>query len=279
MRILSAKSLGKTIESLCIEISSILGEDVLRALEEALEAEKSSRGKSVLRMIIENAKVAKELGLPICQDTGFFTVFLDLGIDTCVDGDFLEEAKTAVSRATRMCALRSSLVRDPLGERKNTGDNTPPLVVISKGSERESRLGVMAKGGGSEMACRISMLPPGAGWDGVLCFVMETLKRVGAQACPPLVLGLGVGGSFERAALLSKRALLTPLGKNVDEELSKREQELVELANELGFGPGALGGTASCIGARILSEPCHMATLPVALNISCHALRRKLVSI
>jgi len=277
MKRIKAKEIGEKIESLCLEISTSLSDDVIRALKQALEREKSKKGRKVLEMILENAKSAGELGVPICQDTGIFTIFLDLEPDVCIEGDIYSEASSAVSQATKIGALRPSVVSPPIDERRNTWDNTPPLLITGFTSGN-SLLSVMAKGGGSEMASRMAMLKPGSGWPGVVKFIMDVLDEVAPRACPPLFLGVGIGGSFERACELSKRALLLPVDRlSEDERIAERERELIKLSNDLGFGPGGLGGTITCAGARIIEDACHMASLPVALNVCCHALRRKTI--
>jgi len=280
MRVLSARRLGHMVESLCEEVSSQLPPDVMEALSLYRGSEESPNGRNVIDMILENADEARRLGVPLCQDTGVFTVYLTLGTGTAVDGDFAAEASAGLARATERCSLRPSVVADPVRGRKNTGDNTPPLLEVRVSGGEETTLGVLAKGGGCEMASGMVMLPPGAGWQGVLEFILEAVEEKGAGACPPLVLGVGIGGSFDVAPKLAKRALLVPLDdKNPDPVVSGREEELVEAVNRLGIGPGALGGTVTCIGARILEAPCHMATLPVALSVNCHSLRRKVITI
>ncbi|MBU4386565.1 MAG: fumarate hydratase [Actinobacteria bacterium] len=280
MRVLSTRRLGRLVESLCEEVSTELPADVVEALSRYRRSEESPTGRNVIDMILENAGEARRLGVPLCQDTGVFTVYLTLGAGTALDGDFAGEASAALARATERGSLRPSVVRDPTGGRENTCDNTPPLLEVSVSRGDETTLGVLAKGGGCEMASRVAMLPPGAGWPGVLDFILEVVERRGAGACPPLVLGVGIGGSFDAAPKLAKRALLAPLDEpNPDPEASRREEELVGAVNRLGIGPGALGGTVTCIGARILEAPCHMATLPVALCVNCHSLRRKVITI
>lgn len=280
MRVLEASRLGELVESLCLEVSTNLPEDVISALSLFRERERSEAGRAVIDSIIENAKVARILGVPLCQDTGCFTVFITLGNDTAIEGDIASELSAAVARASRRGALRPSLVADPLDERNNTGDNTPPLVDIETGRGEKTTVAVMARGGGSEMASRLSMLPPGGGFPAVRRFVVDVVAEVGARSCPPLVLGVGVGGSFDGAPLLAKKALLSPLDqKSPDPLTAERERELVEAVNGTGIGPGALGGTVTCIGAKIVQAPCHMANLPVAVSVSCHSLRRKAVPV
>lgn len=280
MKAIEASGLARDIERLCLEVSTHLAPDAVQALSELRSVEQSPEGRSAIDLILENARVAAEIGVPLCQDTGIFTIYLDLAPGTAILGDLAHEASLAVARATEKGALRPSVVSDPLGARLNTGDNAPPLIEVSASPDDESTLGVIAKGGGSEMASRLAMMPPGAGWEGALDFVVGVVDLLGPRACPPLVLGVGVGGGFERAAKLAKKALMTPLDvEAADPEVRAREAQLVERVNMLGIGPGAVGGTVTCFGARILEAPCHMATLPVAVSVNCHALRRKTMQI
>lgn len=280
MRVIEAARLAQNIEDLCLEVSTTLPGDVVDALTRFKGIEESPAGRSVLELILENARVASEAGVPMCQDTGIFTVYLTLAPGTGVDGDLAAEAGRAVARATECGALRPSVVSDPLDERANTGDNSPPLIEVEVAGGERSTLGVLAKGGGTEMASRLAMLAPGAGWEGVLEFVVGVVEQYGARSCPPLVLGVGVGGSFDRAPKLAKKALMTPLDAQApDARTRTREEELTARVNDLGIGPGAVGGRVTCIGARIVEAPCHMANLPVAVSVNCHALRRKTVEI
>ena len=280
VRVIEASKLGEAVESLCLDVTKTLPLDVLAALENFRERERSEQGRSVLDMIIRNALVAGAEGVPLCQDTGVFTVYVTLGADTAIEGDLEAEASAAVARATQRGRLRASVVAEPLDERVNTGDNTPAFVELEMSAGGSSTLGVIAKGGGSEMASRSAMLLPGSGWEGVREFVLETVAEVGARSCPPLVLGLGVGGTFDRATAMARRALMEPLDRaNPDERVASRELELTDEVNRLGIGPGALGGSTTCIGARMIEAPCHMATLPVALSVNCHSLRRKTIEI
>lgn len=280
MRVLEANRLGPVIEELVLDVSSNLPDDVVSALEASLGRERSDRGKVVTRMILENARHAADLHVPVCQDTGAFTIFLDLAGDTAVKGDLVKEASAAVARATARGFLRPSMVEDPAGDRRNTGDNTPATVEVTVGRGGETRLAVMAKGGGCQMASSLAMLPPGAGWAGVTEHVTGVVERYGAGSCPPLVLGLGIGGGFDTACGLAARALLRPLDEqNPSASAAEREERLRREVNRLGIGPGGLGGTTTCLGVRIEEAPCHIATLPVALSISCHALRRKAVAV
>lgn len=275
MRILEASRLEGIIEELLVQVSVELPVDIKEALLAARQEEPSQTGRSVLDLILENAEIASREEVPICQDTGFFTIFLDLHPDTCLTGDTLAAARRAVLRATRKASLRPSVVRDPMGRRENTGDNTPPLIEVRVSEAETNSLGVMAKGGGSEMSSSLAMLPPGAGFEGVLEFVVGAVETTGARSCPPLVLGVGVGGSFDSAPGLAKRALMVPLDSgDSDPETVRREVEIKEAVNRLGIGPGAFGGGTTCLGVRLKEAPCHMANLPVALDVACHALRR-----
>jgi fumarate hydratase subunit alpha len=280
MRSLDASIIGEAVESLILEVSTTIPPDVINALEKSKQSEASEQGRDALDLIIENAKVAREAGVPICQDTGTFTVYLTLGRDTCLTGDLHAEVDAAVARATSRGSLRASMVENPLDERENTRDNTPAFIDIELSDGEATTLAVLAKGGGSEMASRSAMLPPGAGWEGARDFAVEVVREVGARSCPPLVLGIGIGGGFDRAPMLAKRALLQPLdGPGKLDRRSRRAADLVAVVNRLGIGPGAMGGTTTCIGAVIAEEPCHMTGLPVALSVNCHALRRKQIEI
>lgn len=280
MRTIDASRLGEAIESLCGDVSTILPEDVVGALEAFRGEEASRKGREVIDLILENASVAARLKVPLCQDTGIFSVVVTLGEGTCIEGDLRAAASAAVARATAAGGLRASVAGEPLGTRAGTGDNTPPLIDVVLSPGERSTLGVMAKGGGSEMASRTAMLAPGEGWEGVIKFALRAVAEAGARSCPPLVLGLGIGGSFDRAPALAKRALFEPLDRpNPDKRIAEAEAELVQAANRLGIGPGALGGTTTCIGARIAEAPCHIACLPVALCVNCHSLRRKVIEI
>lgn len=274
MRVLDAALLGREAEALIREVSTDLPGDVLAALERALADEESPAGRDALRLIIENAGAARDLGVPICQDTGLFTVFISLARDTGIEGDLAGEMDAAVARATRAASLRASVAREVFTERANTSDNTPALVEMEYGGGDETTLAVLAKGGGSENASRLGMLPPGAGAAGIVDFVTGVVDEVGARSCPPLILGIGIGGSFDRAPRLANAALLEPLDSEPAPGTAGLAGEIVRRVNALGIGPGAVGGTVTCLGARVLHEPCHIANLPVAVSVNCHALRR-----
>ncbi len=293
MRKLRASFVAEIVYSLCLDISFRLPDDVRRCVKNALNIEESERGRSVLRLILENASLAGEKGVPICQDTGIFSVMLFIGRDTCIFGDLQSEISQAVRCATADGALRASIVIDPLGERRNTGDNTPSSVICLNHAMEGTYLGVMAKGGGSEMASAVRVLPPSSGMEGVIDFIRDVVIEKGPSACPPLFLGIGVGGSFDESARLAKMALMLPfdrdeapppffldaLGAERNESSRQREREILKAVNLTGIGPGGFGGSVTCLGVRVLEAPCHIANLPVALCLNCHALRRKIVQI
>lgn len=280
MRAIEAAEIGRLVESLCLRVSCELPRDVEKALVDALPQEHSPEGREALEILLKNAKVAREEGLPVCQDTGVFCVFLSLAPGDWIDGDLRAQVDAGVARATTDGHLRSSVVSDPAGRRVNTGDNTPALISIEQACGGGSRLSVLSRGGGSENASRVVMLQPGEGWAGVVAFIAGVAGEVAARSCPPLILGVGVGGSFDRAPVLAKKALLVPLDeRNRDPEAEAAEKEILQAANATGVGPGALGGTVTCVGVRILKEPCHVANLPVAVSVSCHALRRATITL
>lgn len=280
MKSLDAAAFGSLVEQLCLEVSHTLPLDVSKALEDARGKEKSPLGREVIEMILENASEAERLGVPLCQDTGSFAIYLGVGDDVCVTNEILPKAGEAVSRATERGHLRASIVSPPVEGRVNTKNNNPPALYVELLPGEKSFLAVLAKGGGSEMSSRATMLPPGAGWIGIRKFAVGVVDELGPYSCPPLVVGIGIGGGFDRAPFLAKKALLLPLDEpNPDGELSKQERKITEEINTLGIGPAAFGGTITCLGTKIMQAPCHMATLPIAVCLSCHSLRRKIVEI
>jgi len=265
----------REVARLCIEANSTLGDDVHAALEKARERETSPLCREVLDQLLENAAIARQESLALCQDTGVAVVFVELGERVHITGGSLVEAiNQGVRQGYAAGYLRMSLC-DPL-TRKNTGDNTPAVVHIELVPGDALKITLAPKGGGSENMSRIAMLTPSQGWQGIQDFVLETVKAAGANPCPPIVVGLGLGGTFEKAALLAKKALLRPLGsENPDAQLAHLEQELLAAINRLGIGPQGLGGDTTCLAVHILKHPCHIASLPVAVNLNCHAHRHK----
>jgi fumarate hydratase subunit alpha len=274
MREISATQISATVSRLCIQANRQLPEDVRGGLWSALETEDSLIGRDVLEQLLENCAVAEREGMALCQDTGMAVVFCDLGQEVHVTGGALEEAiQTGVRHGYREGYLRQSVVADPLN-RVNTGDNTPAIIHYAVIPGDALTLTVAPKGFGSENGSALKMLTPGDGWEGVKQFVIETVTRVGGSACPPLVVGVGLGGTMEKAAWLAKKALLRELtAENPDPQYAAREAELLQALNALGIGPAGWGGRTTALAVHIEPYPTHIAGLPVAINLSCHALR------
>jgi fumarate hydratase subunit alpha len=276
VREITAGSITSAIRRLCQEANLDLGEDMLRAFAGALARERSPAGRQVLQMLQDNARIARAERLPYCQDTGFLICFVELGQDVHLTGGLLQEAiDEGVRQGYREGYLRASIVRDPF-DRRNTGDNTPAVVHVEVVPGEHLRLSVMAKGGGCENRSKYRMLTPAEGLAGAKAWVLECLRTAGPDACPPLIAGVGIGGTFEKAALLSKKALLREIGKpNPRLELQALEAELLEEANRLGIGPQGYGGDTTAFAIHIETYPCHITSLPVAVTIECHAHRHK----
>ncbi len=246
--------------------------DVEAALLAAREKEESENGRLVLEILAENARLARETGLPICQDTGIDAVFVGLGQGLNIKGDLIKAINEGIARGTREGYLRCS-VCDPI-TRRNTGDNTPAVVYVEPVSGDSLEITVLPKGCGSENMGTISMLPPSAGEDGIVETVVNQVIKAGPNPCPPGVIGIGIGGTMDGAALLAKKALLRPIGsKNPRKDLAGLEDRILNLLNGLGIGPLGLGGTVTSLGVAIEAYPCHIASLPVAINFQCHAAR------
>lgn len=274
MREIAAEHVTDIVVRLCQESNFNLGADINQSLEKALVSEESPVGRECLRGIIENARIARSEGLPICQDTGMAVVFIDYGQEIIIrDGDFLGAINEGVRRGYREGYLRQSVVNDPL-KRVNTGDNCPAVVHTQIVPGDRLRITVAPKGFGSENQSRLAMLTPAQGREGVKHFIIETISLAGASPCPPLVVGVGVGGTMEMAAVLSKKALLRELGtENPDPFWGNFEAELLMEINNLGIGPQGLGGRITALAVHINPYPTHIAGLPVAVNISCHVTR------
>lgn len=274
---LDAKQIAALVEGQIGKLATTVRPDYLAALSAAATSETSSRGRAVLEQLLANARIAHDEGLPLCQDTGYVWVCLEAGGSVCVPADVFSGVDAAVARAYSSCGLRMSMLKDALVERSNTGNNTPALceVVVRKSTEAPTALlHVMLKGGGSDNASSLSMLPPSAGTEGVMAAVVEAVAAKGANACPPLVVGVGVGASFDKVGSLAKHALLRELGtSHPQKEIAALEEELLVRINSLGIGPGGLGGSTTALAVHLESAPCHIAALPVAVNIGCTALR------
>lgn len=275
MREINASLITETIARLCVEANRYLPEDVACALRAAEKAEPFAPAKELLGLLTENERIARETAMPVCQDTGMAVVFADVGQDVHIVGNFEEAVNEGVRRGYVEGLLRRSVVGDPL-RRVNTGDNTPAVLHTRLTRGDRVTLTVAPKGFGSENMSRLAMLTPAQGVEGVKRFVLETVRRAGANPCPPMVLGIGVGGDFERVAELAKRALMVPLGQaNPDPYYAALEAELLEAVNATGIGPQGLGGRTTCLGLHMLAAPTHIAGLPVAVNVSCHVTRHQ----
>jgi len=279
MREISTSKITTAIRDLCIKANTQLGEDVLAAFQKAIKLETSPTGKDILEKLVENARIAREEGIPICQDTGFAVIFVELGQEVhLIGGDLKEAINTGVRQGYQEGYLRKSICH-PF-TRKNTGDNTPAVIHLDMVPGDRVRLIVAPKGGGSENMSRVTMLTPAVGVEGVKDFVVRRVKESGANPCPPTIVGVGIGGTFETAALLAKKALLRHLGsKNPNADLALLESELYEEINRLGIGPQGLGGRITSLAVHVDMMESHIASLPVAVNIQCHAARHKEVEL
>ncbi len=280
MRELDVEQVSRAVAELCVRANRQLPSDVVRALERTLEPggeryELYAPARAVLGDLVDNVRAAGEMCLPICQDTGMACVFVELGQDVHLVGGNLEDAVDAGVRLGYTAGyLRKSVVADPI-RRGNTGDNTPALLNVHLAEGEGVRLTVLPKGFGSENMSRIAMLKPSDGREGVEAFVLDTVRAAGPNPCPPVVVGVGIGGSFDRCAALAKQALLRPLGvPNADPYYAEMEDGLLARVNALGTGPAGCGGKTTALGLAVEAFPTHIAALPVAVNISCHATRR-----
>src|SRR5664280_1984528 len=280
LRRINTKRITKAVKKLFIEANTILGEDVVGALCHALSREESETGRQVLQKIIENADIACRKKMPICQDTGMAVVYVELGQDIHLTGGELHAAiEEGVRQAYEEGYLRKS-VCDPL-TRKNTTDNLPAIIHVDIVAGNRMKIITMSKGGGSENVSAAKMLIPAAGIDGIKKFVLETVEVAGANPCPPVIVGVGVGGSLEQACIIAKKALLRPVGEanRIDERVEQIEKDLYQSINNLGIGPAGLGGRVTALAVNIEMMPCHIASLPVAVNIQCHVARHKEITI
>lgn len=275
IRQIKAETVTQTVKQLFLDCNYFIGKDIMTALEKARENEKSKVGKSVLTQIIENDKLAAKEEVPLCQDTGMAILFVEYGDKVVIeDGSFEDAVNEGVRQAYKDGYLRKSVVNDPVFDRLNTKDNTPAIIHtrIVKGDKIKITAG--GKGFGSENMSAIKMLTPSYGIEGVKKFILDTVRTAGPNPCPPIVVGVGIGGTFERCAQLAKKATFRAIDThNEDERYAKLEDELLENINKMGFGPAGLGGTTTAIGVNIETSPTHIAGMPVAVNICCHAAR------
>ncbi len=274
-KIITKQAVAQAVYQAIPDIACVLPCDVKRSLEQARAAEGATRGALVLDQLLENAEIAASDHVPICQDTGTCWVCLEVGSDVLVPGDVFADTDDAVARAYTEALLRKSVVRDAFFDRANTGDNTPAFTDIHFSETPGCRLHVLLKGGGSDNASRVVMLAPGAGKQGILDEIMDCVRHKAANACPPLVIGIGVGGTFDKVAGMAKTALLRPIGSPAkDARTAALERELLDMVNATGMGPGALGGKTLALAVHVNTAPCHIAALPLAINMGCSAMRR-----
>lgn len=275
MRDIDVKTITAAVKQAVMDANYQLGDDMLRAFHQALEAEESPSCREVFRQLLENARIAREEMIPICQDCGLAVIFAEVGQEVhLVGGDFEAALQEGVRQGYQEGYLRKSMC-NPF-TRANTGDNTPAVIYTTVVPGDRVKLIVVPKGGGSENMSRVHMLRPAAGLAGIKEKVVETVREAGANCCPPTIIGVGIGGTFDQAALLAKKALLREVGsRHPDPELAALEEEILGLINNLGIGAAGLGGRFTSLAVHLNLMPCHIASLPVAVNIQCHASRHK----
>jgi fumarate hydratase subunit alpha len=275
VREVEAAEITRAVRDLCVEVNYTISEDMVAAVKRAREKEESPVGRQILDLLIRNQDLAAQGEYPYCQDTGSTVVFIDVGQDVHITGGDLEDAINAgVSQGYTEGYLRGSIVGDPVFERKNTGDNTPAFIHTRVVPGDQITIKVDAKGGGSENKGRHAMLKPSDGLEGVKNFVLRVVAEAGPEACPPGIIGVGIGGNFEYCAMLAKRALVRKVGlPNPDPRIAEVEADLFETCNALGIGPQSLGGTQTVLAVHVETMATHIASLPVAVNIECHAHR------
>lgn len=275
MRVVQAETISKTVSELCKQACYVVTPDMRAAFEKARENESSPIGKDILGKVLQNADLAQKRVAPICQDTGMAVVFVDIGQDVHIEGGFLEDAiNEGVKDGYVSGYLRKSVVNDPIFERKNTTNNTPAVINVRIVKGDKIHIKVAPKGFGSENKSALKMLVPADGLEGVKKVFLDTVKLAGPNACPPMVIGVGIGGTMDKAALMAKYAAARDAdSKNLDPRYAKLEEELLELACKTGVGPQGLGGDTTAIKVNIEWYPTHIAGLPVAININCHAAR------
>ncbi len=276
MRAIPFAEIRDTVARLCVEANCILGDDVIGAFKKGLEIEESPTGKEILSQLLENQEIARKEMMPICQDTGWAVVWVEIGSDVRVAGGELTSAiQAGVAKGYTEGYLRKSIVADPL-RRKNTGNNTPAIIYTDIVPGDKLKIIVQPKGGGSENMSEVKMLSAADGALGIKRFVIERVERSQANPCPPVIVGVGIGGTFEKCAMLAKKALLREIGStHPDPFYAEMEKELLDEINKLGIGPQGLGGRVTALAVFIEAFSCHIATMPCAVNINCHAQRHK----
>jgi fumarate hydratase subunit alpha len=277
MREIHTDLIRDTVARLCVESNYYLGADVVAALRKYREAEISPVGQEVLDQILQNAEIARVQQMPLCQDCGLAVVFLELGQEVHIVGGGLNEAiSEGVRKGYAKGYLRKSMVERPFSARINTKDNTPPVIHTTVVPGDALRIIVAPKGGGSENMSQLGMLKPADGREGVIRFVLDAVRRAGANPCPPIIVGVGVGGSAEKTVWLAKHALLREVGlPSPDPELAELEAEILDRVNRIGIGPQGFGGLTTALAVHVETFPCHIASMPVAVNIQCHSARHK----
>jgi len=277
MKKIRAQKITRMVAKLCQQANYELGDDVLTALKETRQKEVSPLARYALEKIMQNTAVAMQQDLPLCQDCGTAVIFLEVGQDVHItDGDINQAIVEGVSRGYRRGFLRKSMVNKPFSSRINTGDNTPPVIHTKIVPGSQLRIAVIPKGGGAENMSRLAMLKPGDGNQGVVDAVLKTIDEAGGNPCPPLIIGLGIGGTTEKAMLLAKEALLRKLGEsNHDPEVARLEKDILRRVNDLGIGALGLGGSITALAVHAEVYPTHIASLPVAINLQCHSARHR----
>lgn len=275
MRVVNVSEITDVVEKLCIESNYYLPEDVRIALENALEVEESPLGKEIIQDILKNQEIARIKNVPICQDTGLAVLFLELGQDVRLIGGALEEAiNEGIRRGYEKGYLRKSTVDDPFMERKNLGDNTPAIIHTKIVPGDKVKMILAPKGGGSENMSALAMLKPSDGVEGIRKFVLDTVEKAGSNPCPPIIVGVGIGGTIEKTTLIAKQSLLRNIGEhNPNPKIAELEKELLVQVNNMGIGPQGFGGRTTALAVHIETFPAHIASMPVAINIQCHAAR------
>ncbi|MFQ5987691.1 MAG: fumarate hydratase [Dehalococcoidia bacterium] len=277
MREISSKKVTETVARLCQEANFDLGDDVLESLREARDREESPLGRQVLEQILENANIAKGERIPLCQDCGTTVVVLEVGQDAHISGgDLYTAVEEGVRQGYSQGYLRKSIVRQPFSARVNTKDNTPSIIHVEIVAGDNLHITVMPKGGGSENMNRLAMLKPAEGRRGVIDFVVKAVEEAGSNPCPPVIVGVGIGGTADKAMILAKKAFLRKVGEpNADPEMAELEREILERVNSLGIGPEGFGGRTTALAVHAEVFPTHIASLPVAVNLQCHSARYK----
>lgn len=276
MKTIEPELITKEVSRLCIEAATYIEHDVLSCIKKAMENEEGL-SKEILSQIIENDELAKRENVPMCQDTGITVVFVEIGYDCHINGDLYEAINKGISEGYTKGYLRKSVVKSPLN-RINTKDNTPGIIHVKFVKGENLKITVCPKGAGSENMSKVKMLVPADGINGIKKFVLDTVKEAGGRPCPPLVIGVGIGGDIEKAGLIAKEALLRPIDdESSDPDANKLEKELFDELNKLNVGPMGLGGKTTALAVKVNLYPCHIASLPVAVNIQCHASRHKVV--